>query len=73
MKRLKLHFIVVLCAYSVVYAAYTFITWSLVNPVQWIIDLPKQTETVRGSILAVVLTFNFMIYVLINDNQIKDK
>lgn len=73
MKRLKLHFIVVLCTYSVIYAAYTFITWSLVNPVQWIIDLPKQTDTVRGSILAVVLTFNFMIYVLINDNRIKDK
>lgn len=57
-KTLKSHFIQTIIIYLFVYLSYTFINWELVNPFQWILNIPLNEDSDRIMILMTFLTYN---------------
>lgn len=57
-KTLKNHFYQTVIIYLCCYLFYTFITWSLTNPFQWILDIPMKTINERVFILLFFLAYN---------------
>lgn len=57
--------------WAVVYLVYAFINWTLINPFQWIIDLPKYSTELRGSILFSYITYSIVLYLILTSNDVE--
>jgi len=59
------------CCYVVIYLIYSFTTWTIRNPLQWIIDIPTYENHERFGIFF-GLFFYWLFVILISHNVIED-
>lgn len=57
-KTLKHHFYLTVIIYSFCYLFYSFVTWSIVNPFQWVLNIPILEDSDRIGIIILFLTYN---------------
>ena len=70
-KIIKAHSLQTLALYAVIYFCYSFINWSFVNPVQWIIDIPLYDKLDRFTILFFFVMYHALSLFAWHSNKIK--
>jgi hypothetical protein len=55
--------------YIIIYLVRAFVIWDLINPFQWIIDIPIYSEDTRLSILGALIIYNYMLYLISTRNE----
>ena len=64
---LKKHSILTIIIYVIIYASYCFITWSIVNPFQWIINISTYSDSRRFEILFGILYYHCISILLLHE------
>ena len=76
MKIITKHILTTLAIYILCYLFYTFCVWRFDNPIQWIIDIPKQSSGERFLILFFWLFYHVIsmviLYAIEKDNKRKN-
>ena len=65
MKNLKKHTFVAILLYSGGYIIYSFVTWTLINPIQWIVKINQYSEITRVLILFNIVIFHLIVSMIV--------
>jgi hypothetical protein len=57
-RTLRNHYYQTVIIYSFIYLFYSFVTWSLINPFQWVLDIPTMDISGRMFIILSFLCYN---------------
>jgi len=59
-KVLTYHMATTSIVYIICYLIYSFITWEVVNPFQWVLDLPNEAMSHRAAVLMTFILWHMI-------------